>query len=225
MEVITSLAPNVAANWHEFIISIIETVYMLAVSGFFSIILGLIFGVILVTTGPGKIYENKIVHQTLSAFTNVFRSIPFVILIAVLTGLTRVISGTIIGAEGVIFPLIVACTPFFIRQVDLSLSEVDSGLIEAAQSMGLSRLQIIWKVYLRESIPSIFRSISITLISLLGLSASGAVVGGGGLASFVIRYGHGRSMADVTWVGVIVILVIVFIIQIVCDIIIKKTTH
>ncbi|WZU03061.1 ABC transporter permease [Erysipelothrix sp. D19-032] len=145
----------------------------LLVSGFFSIILGLIFGVILVTTGPGKIYENKIVHQTLSAFTNVFRSIPFVILIAVLTGLTRVISGTIIGAEGVIFPLIVACTPFFIRQVDLSLSEVDGGLIEAAQSMGLSRLQIIWKVYLRESIPSIFRSISITLISLLGLSHRG----------------------------------------------------
>ncbi|WP_240915970.1 methionine ABC transporter permease [Erysipelothrix sp. HDW6C] len=180
---------------------------------------------ILVVTRKGNILENRLVYNTIDALTNFFRAIPFVILIAMLLNVTRFISGVPYGVEGVIFPLIVGCTPFFIRQVDLALSELDSGLIEAAQAIGLSPLQIIFKVYLKESVPSIVRSIAITLISLLGLTASGAVVGGGGLASFVIRYGHGRSMTDITVASVIVILLIVLVIQLVCNTIIKKTSH
>lgn len=217
--------PNLLDYWPEFINSIGETLQMLFFSGIYSYIIGLFLGVLLVVTREGNILENKYIYRALDIFVNIFRSIPFVILITALIPITKFVMGTFIGVKGAIFPLIMGCIPFFIRQVDMALSTVDSGLIEAAQAMGLSPLGIIFRVYLRESIPALARSITITTVSLLGLTAMGGAVGGGGLGSFVIRYGHNRFYQDITYVSVVVILLFVTIIQFIGNIVIKKTSH
>ncbi|HZK23554.1 MAG TPA: methionine ABC transporter permease, partial [Atopostipes sp.] len=179
--------PNLLIYWDDFIVSIVETLQMLFGSGIFTFIIGLFLGTLLVVTREGNILENRPVHRAIDFITNIFRSIPFVILITVLIPLTSIVMGTFIGVRGAIFPLIVGSVPFFIRQVDAALSDIDTGLIEAAQAMGLSPLEIIFRVYLKESIPALARSTTITIISLLGLTAMGGAVGGGGIGSFVIR--------------------------------------
>ncbi len=217
--------PNLLTYWDDFVVSIIETLQMLFGSGIFTFIIGLFLGTLLVVTREGNILENKTIHRTIDFITNIFRSIPFVILITVLIPITSIVMGTFIGVRGAIFPLIVGSIPFFIRQVDAALSDIDNGLIEAAQAMGLSPIEIIFRVYLRESIPALARSTTITIISLLGLTAMGGAVGGGGIGSFVIRYGHNRYMTDITNVSVVVILLFVLVIELIGNIIIKKTTH
>lgn len=217
--------PNLFYYLDEFVVSIKETLIMLFASGILSFIFGIIFGTILVVTREGNILENKFINNIIATIVNVFRSIPFVILITLLIPLTRILMGTFIGVKGAIFPLVMGCVPFFTRQVDLALSSVDKGVIEAAQSIGLSPLEIIFRVYLRESIPDIARATTITAISLLGLTAMGGAVGGGGLGAFVIRYGHNRHFTDITYVSVILILIFVTIIQFTGNRVIKKTTH
>ncbi len=225
LELMAKYTPNLLDYWPEFIKSIGETLQMLSISGIFSFVLGLFLGILLVVTRKGNILENPLIYRIIDGFVNLFRSIPFVILITALIPITKLIVGTFIGVKGAIFPLILGCSPFFIRQVDMALSDIDSGLIEAAQSMGLSPMGIIFRVYLKESIPALARSTTITAVSLLGLTAMGGAVGGGGLGAFVIRYGHNRFYQDITYVSVIVILVIVTIIQLIGNYIIKKTTH
>ncbi|WFA09274.1 methionine ABC transporter permease [Tissierella sp. Yu-01] len=225
LELLEKYIPNLLDYSSEFFNSIGETLQMLFLSGIFSFIIGLFLGTLLVVTRKENILENAVIHKVLDGMVNIFRSIPFVILITALIPLTKLIVGTFIGVKGAIFPLVVGCTPFFIRQVDMALSDIDNGLIEAAQSMGLSPAGIIFRVYLKESIPALARSTTITTISLLGLTAMGGAVGGGGLGSFVIRYGHNRFYQDITYVSVIVILIFVTIIQFIGNIIIKKTTH
>lgn len=217
--------PNLLTYWDDFIVSIVETFQMLFGSGIFTFIIGLFLGTLLVVTRDGNILENKTIHRSIDFLTNVFRSIPFVILITVLIPITAIVMGTFIGVRGAIFPLIVGSIPFFIRQVDAALSDIDTGLIEAAQAMGLSPIEIIFRVYLRESIPALARSTTITIISLLGLTAMGGAVGGGGIGSFVIRYGHNRYMTDITNVSVVVILLFVLVIELIGNVVIKKTTH
>lgn len=217
--------PNLLTYWDDFIVSIVETFQMLFGSGIFTFIIGLFLGTLLVVTRDGNILENKTIHRSVDFLTNVFRSIPFVILITVLIPITAIVMGTFIGVRGAIFPLIVGSIPFFIRQVDAALSDIDTGLIEAAQAMGLSPIEIIFRVYLRESIPALARSTTITIISLLGLTAMGGAVGGGGIGSFVIRYGHNRYMTDITNVSVVVILLFVLVIELIGNVVIKKTTH
>ncbi len=224
-EILRTWLPHLMEYSEEFWRSIEETLQMLLLSGLFSFAAGLILGIALVVTREGNILENKVIHQIIDKAVNLFRSIPFVILITALIPLTKLIVGTFIGVKGAIFPLVVGCTPFFIRQVDMALTDIDHGLIEAAQSMGISPLGIIFRVYLKESIPALARSTTITAISLLGLTAMGGAVGGGGLGSFVIRYGHNRFYQDITYVSVIVILVLVSIIQFIGNVIIKKTSH
>lgn len=224
-ELMAKFTPNLLDYLPEFLKSIRETLIMLFSSGAYSFVIGLLLGTVYVVTKPGNILENRVVYRILDALINLLRSIPFVILITALIPLTKLISGTFIGVKGAIFPLIIGSTPFFIRQVDMALSDIDRGLIEAAEAMGLSPLGIIFRVYLRESIPALARSTTITAISLLGLTTMGGAVGGGGLGSFVIRYGHNRHMTDITYVSVIVILIMVSIIQLIGNIIIKKTTH
>lgn len=217
--------PNLLTYWDDFIVSIVETFQMLFGSGIFTFIIGLFLGTLLVVTRDGNILENKTIHRSIDFLTNVFRSIPFVILITVLIPITAIVMGTFIGVRGAIFPLIVGSIPFFIRQVDAALSDIDTGLIEAAQAMGLSPIEIIFRVYLRESIPALARSTTITIISLLGLTAMGGAVGGGGIGSFVIRYVHNRYMTDITNVSVVVILLFVLVIELIGNVVIKKTTH
>lgn len=225
LKILETYTPNLLNYSDEFIKSIGETLQMLFLSGIYSFIAGLFLGILLVVTRKGNIMENSFVHQIIDKLVNLFRSIPFVILITALIPLTKLIVGTFIGVKGAVFPLVVGCTPFFIRQVDMALSDIDNGLIEAAQSMGISPVGIIFRVYLKESIPALARSTTITAISLLGLTAMGGAVGGGGLGSFVIRYGHNRFYQDITYVSVVVILILVSIIQFIGNLIIKKTSH
>lgn len=225
LEILEIYTPNLLDYSDEFIKSIVETLQMIFLSGVYSFIAGLILGILMVVTRKGNIMENNLVYQIVDKFVNLFRSIPFVILITALIPVTKKVAGTFIGVKGAIFPLVMGCTPFFIRQVDMALSDVDNGLIEAAQSMGISPLGIIFRVYLKESIPALARSTTITCISLLGLTAMGGAVGGGGLGSFVIRYGHNRFYQDITYVSVVVILIIVSIIQFIGNLVIKKTSH
>lgn len=225
VQLMQQFTPNLLDFWDEFVKSIGETLQMFAWSGIISFVLGLLFGVIFVITKPGGITPNRLVNKSIDTVINIFRSIPFIILIAFMIPVTRIIAGTSIGVKGAIFPLVLGCVPFFTRQVDMALSSIDPGLIEAAQAMGISKLGIIFRIYLPESIPAIARSTTITAISLLGLTAMGGAVGAGGLGSFVLRYGYQRYYNDIMIVCILLILVFVMIIQLIGDIIIKKTSH
>ena len=205
------LIPNVMVKIPKLIQSILETFQMMGWSGSISFILGLFFGVILIVTRRGGIMECHPVYWILDKIINILRSIPFIILVPATLFLSRAIMGTGIGVKGAIIPLIIGTVPFFSRQIELALAEVDGGLIEAAQAMGDSPLQIIFRVYLKESI--------------IGLTAMAGVVGAGGLGDFAIRYGHQRSEPDVIWVTILIILILVTVAQAIGDVIIKKTTH
>ena len=217
--------PNFLDYQAEFLLSLQETLIMMVASGVFILLLGLIIGTALVVTREGNILENKWVNKAIDIIVNVFRAIPFVILISLLIPITKSIMGTFIGVKGAIFPLIIGATPFFVRQVDAALSDVDKGIIEAAQSMGLSPLEIIFRVYLRESVPALTRSITITAISLLGLTTMGGAVGGGGIGAFVLRYGHQRRFYDISFVSVLTILIFVTLIQSLGNMIAQKAKH
>ena len=176
-------------------------------------------------TREGNILENKPIQKVLSQVINVFRSIPFIILLTAVLPITRAIVGTGIGTKGAIVPLVFGTMPFFARQIDTALPEVDEGVIEAAKSMGSNPLEIIFSVYLREGLPGIVRAITITMVSLIGLSAMAGSIGGGGLGDLAIRYGHQRFQTDITYVTVIIILILVTIIQSTGNFLIKKFTH
>lgn len=201
------------------------TLYMLIVSAIFAGIFGLILGVILVVTDRGRILENKTLYSILDKITNTFRAIPFVILLALVAPITKIIVDTRIGPTAAIVPLIFSTVPFFAKQVEQALAEVDPGVIEAAEAMGKSPFEIIFSVYLREGLPSIIRASSITLISLLGLTAMAGLIGGGGIGDLAIAVGYQRYKDDVVLVSVLIILIIVFIIQAISNLLIRKTSH
>ena len=219
------LLPNISAKPNELIEATLQTLNMMVLSGAISLLFGLIFGVMIVVTAPKGILRNAFIYNILDKLINVFRSIPFVILLAALIPFTRMVVGTAIGTKGAILPLVFGTVPFFTRQIESALHEVDNGLIEAAQSMGSSPIEIIFRVYLRESMTGIIRGVQITCISLLGLTAMAGAIGGGGLGDFAIRYGHQRNQTDVTYVTVIIILVMVSLIQGIGNRAIKKNTH
>ena len=217
---LNELIPNFIYYFDDFKIAIKETLQMMLISGSLIIIIGLIIGVFLVVTKPQGILENKNMNRFLDAFTNLVWSIPFFILYMMLfptvSFLFKQKSLSVIGA---IIPLVIGGIPFFIRQVESALLDIDAGLIEAAQSMGLSNKDIIIRVYLKESIPSLARGASITLIVLFGLTTIAGSFGPGGLGIFVKRYGHDRNMRDILYISVFVIILIV------SSYIAKKTTH
>ena len=217
--------PNVMARLPEFYKAIRDTLTMFGIAGTFVLLFGLFFGVLLITTRKGGILENAVVFQILDKAINVFRSIPFIILLTLLLPLTRLIMGTAIGVKGAIVPLVIGTTPFFSRQVEAALSEISSGVVEAAQSIGMSPAGIIFRVYLREGNPMLARAATITAISLIGSTAMAGAVGAGGLGDFAIRYGHNRFMEDVTWVTVAALVLLVCIVQIIGSLIAKLTTH
>lgn len=217
--------PNVMARLPEFWKAFRDTLTMFGIAGAFVLLFGLFFGVLLVTTRKGGILENAVIYQILDKAINVFRSIPFIILLTLLLPLTRLIMGTAIGVKGAIVPLVIGTTPFFSRQVEAALSEISPGVIEAAESIGMSPVGIIFRVYLREGIPMLARAATITAISLIGTTAMAGAVGAGGLGDFAIRYGHNRFMEDVTWVTVAALVLLVCVVQIVGSLIAKLTTH
>lgn len=217
--------PNVMARLPEFWKALRDTLTMFGIAGAFVLLFGLFFGVLLVTTRKGGILENAVIYQILDKAINVFRSIPFIILLTLLLPLTRLIMGTAIGVKGAIVPLVIGTTPFFSRQVEAALSEISPGVIEAAESIGMSPVGIIFRVYLREGIPMLARAATITAISLIGATAMAGAVGAGGLGDFAIRYGHNRFMTDITWVTCAALVLLVCVVQIVGSLIAKLTTH
>ena len=212
-ELLKPIAPNFVKTYPEFVKAFFDTLEMVGTAAAFSALFGIFFGVVLVVSAPGGIMENKLVNSILDKVINVFRAIPFVILIALLLPLTRMVMGTAIGTKGAIFPLVVATVPFFSRQIHSALCEVDKGVIEAAQAMGSSPWEIVFRVYLREGLGGMIRGATITVVNLITLSAMAGCVGGGGLGDYAIRYGFQRKMTDVTIVTCIVLLVLVTIIQ------------
>lgn len=224
-EFLNNWIPNVMGRQTAFYEAIIDTLIMASWSGIISFVLGLALGIIITVTRPGGILQHAGVYQVLDKVINFFRSIPFIILLTGVMPLSRLIMGTAIGVEGAIVPLVFGTVPFFARQIESALAEIDHGLIEAALSMGSSPLEIIFRVYLRESIAGIARSTTITAISLLGLTAMAGVVGAGGLGDFAIRYGHDRNQTDVTYVTVLVLVVMVSIIQLIGSYVAKRNSH
>lgn len=217
--------PNLMRRLPEFWKACGDTLLMEVWAGGIVFIFGLIFGIILTVTKPGGIMENRTIYQVLDKIINLFRSIPFIILLTALMPLSRLIMGTAIYVRGVIVPLVFGATPFFARQVESALAQTDKGLVEAALSMGSSPFEVIFRVYLRESIAPLTRAITITIISLLGLTAMAGAVGAGGLGDFAIRYGHDRNMIDITWVTVIVLVIGVSVVQWLGEFIARRNTH
>ena len=224
-ELLNKWIPNVMERLPDFWQAIGDTLLMVVWSGAISFVLGLALGVVVTVTRPGGILENRAVYQLLDKLINFIRSIPFIILLTAVMPLSRLIMGTAIYVRGAIVPLVFGTVPFFTRQVESALAQVDKGLVEAALSMGSSPLEIVFRVYLRESVAAIARGTTITLISLIGLTAMAGVVGAGGLGDFAIRYGHDRNMTDVTYVTVLVVFLLVSLIQFVGGRIVKKNTH
>ncbi len=224
-ELLNKWIPNVMGRLPDFWQAIGDTLLMVVWSGAISFVLGLALGVVVTVTRPGGILENRAVYQLLDKLINFIRSIPFIILLTAVMPLSRLIMGTAIYVRGAIVPLVFGTVPFFTRQVESALAQVDKGLVEAALAMGSSPLEIVFRVYLRESIAAIARGTTITLISLIGLTAMAGVVGAGGLGDFAIRYGHDRNMTDVTYVTVLVVFLLVSLIQFIGGRIVKKNTH
>jgi D-methionine transport system permease protein len=190
-----------------------ETVVMTFLSGFMGFLLGLPVGVLLFLTRKGGVLEHRLAYRLVSVIVNVFRSIPFIILIVWMIPFTRVVVGTSIGMFAALVPLSVGAAPFVARMVENSLLEVPHGLIEAARAMGATPLQIIWKVLLPEALPSLVNSASITLIALVGYSAMGGAVGAGGLGQIGYQYGYVGYDAVVMNTVLVLLVGLVFLIQ------------
>lgn len=225
MEWIKEIAPNLYKYWGKFMTSLSATGEMFVKAGIISLIVGLILGVLLVVTRKGGIAQNLIAYQITNLVVNVFRSIPFIILLIFLIPLTRLVTGTAIGVKGAILPLVFGCVPFYTRQVEVALSSVDPGKIEAARSMGSSNFGIIIRVYLHEAIPELVRVTTVTAISLIGLTTMAGAVGAGGIGSFAINYGQNQNHEDIVDVCVVVLLVLVFILQSLGNLLAKRTTN
>lgn len=202
-----------------------ETIYMTFVSGFFGFVLGLPVGILLFLTRKGQLLENVIYYRVISILVNIFRSIPFIILIVWMIPLTRVIIGTSIGMNAALVPLSVGAAPFIARLVENSLLEVPHGLIETARALGASPLQIIQKVLLPEALPSLINNAAITLITLVGYSAMGGALGAGGLGQIGYQYGYIGYDAVIMNVVLVLLVALVFIIQFAGDRLAKKFDH
>lgn len=190
-----------------------DTLVMTVMSTLFAYLIGLPMGVLSVLSQPHGIRPHKAANAVLGWIINIGRSFPFAILMVALFPFTKLVMGTRLGLRGAILPLVVASAPFVARMVETSLSEVDAGVIEAAQSMGASTFQIVWKVYLPEAMPSLILGGSIILIAIVGYTAIAGMVGAGGLGDLAIRYGHQRNVPSVMWVTVVILVIIVQVVQ------------
>ncbi|WP_100332190.1 methionine ABC transporter permease [Bacillus xiapuensis] len=212
--------PNV--EWPDIWEATVETLYMTGVSVAATFILGIFLGLLLFLTSKSQIWENKPVYAVVAAFVNIFRSIPFIILIVLLIPFTKAMVGSMIGENAALPALIIGAAPFYARMVEIGLREIDKGVIEAARSMGAKTSTIIFKVLLPESMPALVSGITVTAIALVGYTAMAGVIGAGGLGNLAYLDGFQRSRNDVTIIATIVILVIVFVIQLIGDLLTSK---
>lgn len=207
--------PNV--SWPEVWEATYETLYMTVISTLFSFIFGLIIGVILFLTSKSKSKVGRVFYSNVSFFVNLFRAIPFIILILLLIPFTSLILGTISGPTGALPALIIGASPFYGRLVEIALKEIDKGVIEAAWSMGATTWTVIRKVLIPESLPALISGITVTAIALVGSTAIAGVIGAGGLGNLAYLTGFTRNQNDVILISTILILVIVFVIQLLGD--------
>jgi D-methionine transport system permease protein len=189
-------------NWPDlFLQALQETLEMTIAAGLIAFVAGLPLGLVLVATAPGGIWEHRWINRSLGSFVNAFRAVPFIVLLVALIPLTRLIVGTSIGTEAAIVPLAIGATPYYARIAEVSLREVDHGLIEAVKSMGGSRWTIV-----REALPGLLSGFTVTLVTMIGASAMAGAIGAGGLGDLAIRYGYQRFNTGIM-VGVIIVLI------------------
>ncbi|WP_017756326.1 methionine ABC transporter permease [Calidifontibacillus oryziterrae] len=217
---IESLLPNV--KWDNMWEATVETLYMTAVSVAATFFLGILLGLLLFLTSKGNMWENKLINSIVAAFVNIFRSIPFIILIILLIPFTTFLVGSMFGAKAALPALIIGAAPFYARMVEIALREIDKGVIEAAKAMGAKTSTIIFKVLLAESMPALVSGITVTAIALVGYTAMAGVIGAGGLGNLAYMEGFQRNHNDVTVVSTILILIIVFVIQFIGDFVTSK---
>ena len=217
--------PNVVAIQDEFVTATIQTLYMVFWTSLIAGILGILLGIVLVVTRPNGILENRPLFEFLDKVINVVRSIPFIILLTLLGTFTRFLVGTTIGETAALVPLIAGIIPFFARQIEIALLEVDPGVVEAAEAMGTSPFGIIFRVSLPEGVAGIIRVSALTVINVIGLTAMAGAVGAGGLGNLAITRGYNRFQTDVTIMATLIILVFVFISQFVSNLLIKRVSH
>lgn len=217
---IETLFPNV--DWAKMWEATEETLYMTAVSTVLTFIIGLALGIILFLTMPHQLWSNKLINTGTGIFVNVFRSIPFIILIILLMPYTKLLMGTARGPNGALPALIIGAAPFYARMVLIALQEIDRGVIEAAKSMGAKTRTIIFKVLLPESMPALISGITVTAIALVGYTAMAGLIGAGGLGTLAFLDGFQRNREDVTLMATILILIIVFIMQMIGDFAVRK---
>jgi D-methionine transport system permease protein len=210
-------------KWDQLWEATLETLYMTSISVFTTFILGIVLGLLLFLTDKGNLWENRSVNVIIAAFVNIFRSIPFIILIVLLIPFTKLLVGTMLGANAALPALIIGAAPFYARMVEIALREIDKGVIEASQSMGASHGRIIFKVLIPESLPALISGLTVTAISLVSFTAMAGVIGAGGLGHFAYLEGFQRNRPIVTLVATVAILILVFIIQFIGDYFTKRT--
>lgn len=197
--------------------ALLDTLIMVGTSGLIALLAGIPLAVLLVLTSPGGVLEAPRFHKIAGSIVNAFRATPFIVLLVALIPLTRLITGTTIGIWAAVVPLSISATPFFARIAEVSLREVESGLIEAAQAMGCRRWHIVRHVLLPEALPGIVGGFTITLVSMIGASAMAGAVGAGGLGDLAIRYGYQRFDTTVMLAVIVVLIALVSLVQFVGD--------
>ena len=211
------MTETISAFWNQYGYILVkgtqDTLVMVIISTVIAYLIGLPMGVLLVITQEDGIWPNKWLNRILGWIINIGRSLPFLILMVAIMDFTKLVVGTKVGIRGAIVPLVVSAAPFIARMVETSLAEVDAGVVEAAQSMGASVPQIVWKVYLPEARPSLVLGSSISIITILAYTAIAGCVGAGGLGDLAIRYGYQRKIPSMMWVTVLIIIVLVQVIQ------------
>jgi D-methionine transport system permease protein len=223
--VLKTWMPNVWAYRAKFLSSCTATLQMFLISGVLTLLFGFIFGILLTVSRRDGVRPNSVIFRVTDVFVNIFRSIPFVILLIFLIPFTRALVGTAIGVRGAIVPLVFGAVPFLARQVETVLVNVDPGKIEAARSMGSGTAGIVLRVLLPEAVPELIRVTTITAISLIGLTTMAGAVGAGGIGSFAINYGQNLHHQDIVNVCVIVLLAAVSLIQALGSFLAHRTTN
>ncbi|MDR1977037.1 MAG: ABC transporter permease [Campylobacteraceae bacterium] len=202
-----------------------DTIYMSVVATLFAVVLGFLLAIVLVLTDKNGLSPNRYIYTSLDIIVNTFRSFPFIILIIILFPFTKLIIGKITGTTASIVPLTIGAAPFVARIIESAFKEVHYGIIEAAKSFGASKLQIIFKVMLPEALPGIVSAITLTSIVILGFSAMAGAVGGGGLGQVAIQYGYNGFQADVLFITVVLLIVVVQIFQALGNLVYKTIKH
>lgn len=192
---------------------VVDTLVMTGITLVITIILGIPLGILLVATSNTGIHPRPILYGILSAIVNILRSLPFIILLFLILPVTKLVAGTTIGIQGVILPLVVYCVPYLARLVETSLLDVDPGILEAYESLGVSNWKIIWHVLIREARGGIIRGLTIATIGLIGATAMAGLVGAGGLGDIAYQYGFQRYQPSVMYVTIIILIVMVQLIQ------------